>query len=382
MTAHPEEMARIFQASVLTGNWDVVGLSYDNVMMGKDKRLVMIDAGGSFKFRGRGGAKAYNAVPGEVKSLRNPAMNKEAASVFNAIFKVNVWLEREGAEPLLKMSKAAVKGVFEKAGFAGTEVKELTETMWKRRDALVDRYDLENKLVPKGFGKHLEAFKKWGTKAWTPNEVDGLINGSKDSRFASDMEALVGKFEAYAMENIHRWGRGVLRNLFKEWSYSSSSEGGATIKLWTESRFGMFTKYHSGHTSRGEVISKLTDGARLSFQRAKLPQEKVFALLDAEYEFQQYLVRRLHGFDDIAAIWFMSKGEFASNFKQGTFSGNSIQSVTVKPNGFGGAKCIRMSIRVEDTLKTYYQGVKYMHFGKGECEYVVIGRAVDASVIR
>jgi len=56
--------------------------------------------------------------------------------------------------------------------------------------------------------------------------------------------------------------------------------------------------------------------------------------------------------------------------------------VTVKVDGFVGSKCVRMSIRVEDTVKTYYQGVKYMHYGKGEAEYVVVGRTASASVIR
>jgi len=382
MIGRPGEMAKIFQASVLTKNWDVVGLEFDNVMLAKNGRLVMIDAGGSFKYRAQGGAKAYEAVPAEVKTLRDAQLNRQSASVFNAIFDKNAWLERDGAEGLLKLKKTDVKKAFEQAGFAKDEVSDLTETLWKRRQALIDRYDLESKLVPQGFGKHLEEFKKWGVTRWQPNEVNGLVNGAKDGHFFTEVEALVGKFEAYAMQNVHKWGRGVLRGLFTEWSGSSSSKGGATIKLWAESRFGEVTKYHSGQTSRGEVVTTLKEGLRTSLQRAKLPQETVFSLLDAEYEFQQYLMRRLHGYEEIPAVRFMSKGEFASNFKKGAFSGNSVQSVTVKVDGFGGSKCVRMSIRVEDTVKTYYQGRKYMHFGKGESEYVVVGRAASANVIR
>lgn len=382
MISHPGEMAKIFHASVLTKNWDVVGLEFDNVMLAKNGRVVMIDAGGSFKYRAQGGAKAYEAVPAEVKTLRDAQLNRQSASVFNAIFDKNAWLERDGAEDLLKLKKTDVKKAFEQAGFAKAEINDLTETLWKRRQALIDRYDLENKMVPQGFGKHLAEFKKWGVTRWQPNEVNGLINGARESHFLTDVEALVGKFEAYAMANIHNWGRGVLRGLFTEWSGSSSTKGGATIKLWAESRFGKVTKYHSGQTSRGEVVTTLKEGLRTSLQRAKLPQETVFSLLDAEYEFQQYLMRRLHGYEEIPAVRFMSKSEFASNFKKGAFSGNSVQSVTVNVDGFGGSKCVRMSIRVEDTVKTYYQGRKYMHFGKGESEYVVVGRTASANVIR
>jgi hypothetical protein len=382
MIAHPEEMAKIFQASVLTKNWDVVGMEFDNVMLGKNGRLAMIDAGGSFKYRAQGGLKPYEAMPAEVKTLRDTRLNRQSAEVFNAVFGRDVWLERAGAEGLLNLKKADVAKVFKGAGFAAEEAKELTETLWKRRQYLIDRYDLENRLVPAAFGKHLEEFKKWGVARWQPNEVNGLINGSADRGFQSEIEALVGKFEAYAMGGIHKWGRGVLRNLFREWSYSSSSEGGAAIKLWAEARFGKLTKYHSGKTSREEVISGLSNGSRRSFQKAKLPQETVFSLLDAEYEFQQYLMRRLHGYEEIPAVRFMSSSEFSSNFRGGSFSGNSVQSVTVRVDGFGGSRCVRMNVRVEDTVKTYYQGGSYMHFGKGESEYVVVGRAVSAEVIR
>jgi hypothetical protein len=383
MIAHPEEMARIFQASVLTGNWDVVGMSYDNVMLGKKGRLAMIDAGGSFKFRAQGGAKAYEAVPNEVNTLRDAKLNPQSASVFNAIFGKDVWLEREGAKPLLELKKTDVKKVFANAGFQEAEAKEVTETLWSRRQWLVERYDLEGKYLPKGdFGRHLDAFKAWGTSRWEPNEVGGMINGSRDSRFTADVEDLVKKFEAYVIDKINPWGRGVLRALFSEWSGSSSSSGGATIKLWAESRFGNLTKYHAGRMSRTEVAAGLEDGTRRSLEKAKLPKETVFSLLDAEYEFQQYLMRRLHSYEEIPAIRFMSRDEYAANFKRGVFSGNAVQSVTVKPNGFGGNRCVRMMLRVEDTLKTYYQGVKYMYYGKGESEYVVIGRAVNASTAR
>ncbi len=81
MINRPEEMAKIFHASVLTKNWDVVGLEFDNVMLAKNGRLVMIDAGGSFKYRARGGAKAYEAIPEEVKTLRDARLNPQSASV-------------------------------------------------------------------------------------------------------------------------------------------------------------------------------------------------------------------------------------------------------------------------------------------------------------
>lgn len=46
-----------FAADVLTGNWDAVGMGFDNVMQLKDGRVVRIDSGGTFLFRAKQGRK-------------------------------------------------------------------------------------------------------------------------------------------------------------------------------------------------------------------------------------------------------------------------------------------------------------------------------------
>jgi len=38
--------------------------------------------------------------------------------------------------------------------------------------------------------------------------------------------------------------------------------------------------------------------------------------------------------------------------------------------------------RIENVIKAYYQGEKYMHYGAGESEYIVLGKKVPAKVIR
>jgi hypothetical protein len=358
-------MARIFQASVLTGNWDVVGMSYDNVMLGKNGRLAMIDAGGSFKFRAQGGAKAYEAVPNEVNTLRDAKLNPQAASVFNAIFGKDVWLEREGAKPLLELKKTDVKKVFANAGFQEAEAKGLTETLWSRRQWLVERYDLEGSYVRKD-SDALEEFKKWGTGAFT--DVLKEANGSTWSRqLKASCPELGGKFETYIEHHVDRNGVGILRDIFhSEWSASSCSKGGAVLKKWASTRFG---------------ISCLSGGydveahCRDFFSRKKTSQEAVFAVLDAEYEFHQYYLRRLHLWDPFSLERGTDRSELRQ-FKKGTFSGNAVASFTTK-NGVFGSKPIRFrsgSVRVEDVVKTWYQGSDYMSYYQSEAEYILLGR--------
>jgi hypothetical protein len=61
--ANPELMAQLHVVSAFTKNWDVIGLSFDNIALVKGK-LHVLDTGGSFTFRAQGGKKDYGAETG------------------------------------------------------------------------------------------------------------------------------------------------------------------------------------------------------------------------------------------------------------------------------------------------------------------------------
>lgn len=76
------EVLKGFAADVLVGNWDAVGLTYDNILMneGKASRL---DNGASFTYRAQGGSKP-NALLNkttEYEGFFNPAINREYAKL-------------------------------------------------------------------------------------------------------------------------------------------------------------------------------------------------------------------------------------------------------------------------------------------------------------
>ncbi|HQG51840.1 MAG TPA: NAD(+)--dinitrogen-reductase ADP-D-ribosyltransferase, partial [Syntrophorhabdaceae bacterium] len=327
-------------------------------------------------------AKPFEKVPAEVKTLLDPTINPQSAKIFGELFKTDVFMEAEGAKPLLSLKKTVLSKVFADAGLSAGEAKELTETLWHRREFLVDRYNLKGTYSPTGFGKYFEDFKKWGTSSWTPKVVNNMINGSTDTAFQIEMTSLVKRFEEYINSKIHRYSRGVARALFREWSHSSSNEGAATIKLWAEERFGYITRYHSGSTNRETIRSTLENHVRLSLSRARLDVKTVYKILDAEYEFHQYYLRRLHGYDEFKALRYVSNSEFNGSFENNLWQGNAVQSVTVKRGGFSGSRQVELEHRVENVIKTYYQGEKYMHYGAGESEYIVLGKKVPAKVIR
>ena len=81
-----DQAAKAFVASALTKNWDVVGLTHDNI--GKDiaGNLAILDTGGSFHYRAQGEPKPYggDATP-EIKGMLDPS--KTSGRVFAPLLK-------------------------------------------------------------------------------------------------------------------------------------------------------------------------------------------------------------------------------------------------------------------------------------------------------
>ena len=70
-----------FAADALLGNWDVIGLAKDNILIGKDGKPWRIDNGGALAYRAMGSKKgsAWGTTPGEIFSMR---VKGQAGSIF------------------------------------------------------------------------------------------------------------------------------------------------------------------------------------------------------------------------------------------------------------------------------------------------------------
>lgn len=87
----PAELAKVegvqsgFGVDAWLGNWDVVGMAYDNLQVGADGKAMRVDAGGSLTYRAQGGKKAFGTSVTEIDSLRDAKINPQAASVFGGM---------------------------------------------------------------------------------------------------------------------------------------------------------------------------------------------------------------------------------------------------------------------------------------------------------
>ena len=385
MAAHPD-LPAIYQASVATKNWDVVGTGFDNLMLTNDNRMICVDYGGTLNFRAQGGAKSFDSAINEVKSYLDPNLNAESAKVFSIAFNKNVFAEAEGAPELLNLNKSTLTKIFKTSGFDAAEAKELTGTMLDRIELLVDRYNADGRYTYDGFGKYLEDFKKWGGSAATDRELTDT-GGWTSYSLKQRMESLVTKFEKYVDDNITKGG--ATKNLKTMlgtdhgWSNNSSNAGGAVMKQWSMDFFkGTETNLYQRY-AYGDAPAQVQALSDKFLAKQGVDKSVMNELLKAEYEFQQYYLTRLNGYDSFQIERGMSEIEFQNDFKivsgKAEYQNGGMYSATNNHEAWTGTdRRISFVARNEDIFKTWYQGTDYMHYGASESEYVTIGRKYRA----
>ena len=84
MKGHPD-VRENFVVDAWLANWDVIGLSADNIVLGPDGKAYRIDAGGSLLFRAQGKPKWFPPFVEEHKTLLDKGKNPNSAKVFEGL---------------------------------------------------------------------------------------------------------------------------------------------------------------------------------------------------------------------------------------------------------------------------------------------------------
>ncbi|MDD4931641.1 MAG: phage minor head protein [Candidatus Colwellbacteria bacterium] len=128
-----------FVVDAWLGDWDVVGMTYDNLLQ-KGGRAVRIDVGGSLRFRAQGIAKgsAFGNDVIELKTMRDGRSNAQAAKMFKHIKKGEL---DEGAKKVLSISDDQIRKLV--AEFGPTNSKDadaLADILIKRRESIAQQF--------------------------------------------------------------------------------------------------------------------------------------------------------------------------------------------------------------------------------------------------
>lgn len=83
-----DEIRKGFAVDALMGNWDVIGMGEDNILVEPNGTVWRIDNGGALRYRAQGALKdpkAWNAGVVDLWGMRSPTINPKAAEVFGRL---------------------------------------------------------------------------------------------------------------------------------------------------------------------------------------------------------------------------------------------------------------------------------------------------------
>jgi len=133
-----------FALDAWLANWDVVGLSNDNLMLGKDGAAVRVDVGGSLVYRAQGGAKgdAFGDDVPELETLRDAKTNDKSAAVFGGVKGSDMaW----GLGQLNKLKPSQIEELCQKAGPGSDADKAaLAKKLIARRAFILKKYGIDD----------------------------------------------------------------------------------------------------------------------------------------------------------------------------------------------------------------------------------------------
>lgn len=125
-------LAMMHHAAIMTGNLDIVGLEYDNIL--KDRStgdLISADQGGAMHYRAQGAHKDFSSnIDREISGFQNPAY--ASGKVFS---KLPHQVLKDASQHLKTLSDTTIDSVMNKHSLG-----HLSDTVKARRDALINHY--------------------------------------------------------------------------------------------------------------------------------------------------------------------------------------------------------------------------------------------------
>lgn len=142
-------IAKAFAHAVLVKNWDVIGtgISYGQGNIHRAGSVVYsIDTGGSFNFRAQGEHKDYGIEIGEIETLLDPNINKEASEYLKKVFRLSPDCLVAAKQSVLDLDMSDAKKCFDESQLSNSST--LYATFATRRnkflssiDDLIKKYD-------------------------------------------------------------------------------------------------------------------------------------------------------------------------------------------------------------------------------------------------
>lgn len=137
-----------FAVDAWLGNWDVVGLGYDNLQIGADGKAVRVDAGGSLEYRAQGSKKPFGNHVDEIDTLRDSVKNPQAAAIFGKMTQADI---AASVAKVAAVSDSDIWNLVQKFGPGSYDDKKaMAATLIARKADLLAKYPKAALAVAKG----------------------------------------------------------------------------------------------------------------------------------------------------------------------------------------------------------------------------------------
>ena len=189
-----------FAVDAWLGNWDVVGLAFDNLQIGPDGKAHRVDAGGSLEYRAQGEKKPFGPKVDELDTLRDAGKNAQAAAVFKGMTKADM---TASAAKVLAISDVAIRAMVNQYGPGDATAKaKLAETLIARKKDIAAKFPeaAKKKKAPTFKPEDISAppsFLNWGGSGKSgPSSKEFLNKANEDAVQAIFAAAKTGDVEA------------------------------------------------------------------------------------------------------------------------------------------------------------------------------------------
>lgn len=182
--AKADGVAAGFAVDAWLGNWDVVGLGYDNLQVDANGKAMRVDAGGSLEYRAQGGKKAFGEHVVEIDSLRDGKINPQSAAVFGKLSEADL---TASVSKVLGVSDAKIHALVHAFGPGDAAAKQkMIDTLIARKADLAAKYPKakkEKKVKPFKAEKISAppSFLNWGGSGKSGPSSKEYLNAANES---------------------------------------------------------------------------------------------------------------------------------------------------------------------------------------------------------
>jgi SPP1 gp7 family putative phage head morphogenesis protein len=247
-------------------NWDVVGLSFDNMLI-KQNRAIRIDTGGALLYRAQGGLKGndFTGVVNEIDDLRNAKINKQSAKIFKNITAKDL---DAGVRKLELLDGATIDKLVAQYGpKSPIEKIKLSKLLNERRAYLIDRLKIEvADTIQLARAKELVEAQVKSQIAAVDNQLIDTLKGI-NSAF---------KTEGIRPKDIERFNefKSMLNQLMASGKLSQKTQRQLSghydnwineIQNSIDNKVGLNGNFYSGYTGKIDVSKDAVDQLALTF---------------------------------------------------------------------------------------------------------------------